>query len=157
VQEYAARPKAGKPITVRLRFLASPVELLGDEHGRVRGVRIENNIIGAREDGSLAARGTGEFVDIPAQLVFRSIGYAGQPVAGIPFDMRRGLIRNEGGRVTDADGTHQIGEYATGWIKRGASGVIGTNKKTRRTPSTRSSRTLRPDASTSRSRMTSRR
>ena len=61
--------------------------------------------------------------------MFRSIGYRGQPVAGIPFDEQRGLIRNEGGRVTDADGTHQVGEYVSGWIKRGPSGVIGTNKK----------------------------
>ena len=129
VQEYAARPKTGKPITIRFRFLASPVELLGDDDGHVRAVRIENNAISRRDDGSLAARGTGTFEEIPAQLVFRSIGYTGQPVAEIPFDERRGLICNEGGRVTDADGTHQVGEYVSGWIKRGPSGVIGTNKK----------------------------
>jgi ferredoxin--NADP+ reductase len=129
VQEYAARPKTGKAITVRFRFLASPVELLGDANGHVRAVKIENNAIVAREDGSLAARGTGTFEEIPAQLVFRSIGYTGQPVAGIPFDERRGLIRNQGGRVTDAEGAHHVGEYVSGWIKRGPSGVIGTNKK----------------------------
>jgi ferredoxin--NADP+ reductase len=129
IQDYAARPKTGKPITVRFRFLASPVELLGDDNGHVRAVKIENNAIVAREDGSLAARGTGQFEEIPAQLVFRSIGYRGQPVAGIPFDEQRGLIRNADGRVVDADGTHQIGEYVSGWIKRGPSGVIGTNKK----------------------------
>jgi ferredoxin/flavodoxin---NADP+ reductase len=129
LQDYAARPKTGKPITVRFRFLASPVELLGDEEGHVRAVKIENNAIVARDDGSLAARGTGTFEEIPAQLVFRSIGYRGQPVAGIPFDEQRGLILNASGRVTDADGTHQVGEYVSGWIKRGPSGVIGTNKK----------------------------
>ena len=129
LQDYAARPATGRPITVRFRFLASPVELLGDEHRHVRAVKVENNSIVAREDGSLAARGTGTFEEIPAQLVFRSIGYTGQPVSDIPFDERRGLIRNEGGRVTDADGTHQVGEYVSGWIKRGPSGVIGTNKK----------------------------
>jgi ferredoxin/flavodoxin---NADP+ reductase len=129
IQEYASRPKSGKPITVRFRFLASPVELLGDENGHVRGVRIENNAIVTRDDGSLAARGTGTFDEIPAQLVFRSIGYTGQPVADVPFDERRGLIRNEGGRVVDAAGVHQVGEYVSGWIKRGPSGVIGTNKK----------------------------
>jgi ferredoxin/flavodoxin---NADP+ reductase len=127
--DYAARPKTGKPITVRFRFLASPVELLGDSDGHVRAVKVENNAIVAREDGSLAARGTGVFEEIPAQLVFRSIGYTGQPVGDIPFDERRGLIRNEGGRVTDADGTPRVGEYVSGWIKRGPSGVIGTNKK----------------------------
>jgi ferredoxin--NADP+ reductase len=128
-QDYAARPSTGKPITVRFRFLASPVELLGDEAGHVRAVRIENNEIVARDNGTLAARGTATFDELPAQLVFRSIGYTGRAVAGIPFDERRGLIRNEGGRVTDADGTLQPGEYVAGWIKRGPSGVIGTNKK----------------------------
>jgi ferredoxin/flavodoxin---NADP+ reductase len=129
IQDYAARPKTGKPITVRFRFLASPVELLGDADGHVRAVKIENNAIVARDDGSLAARGTGTFEEIPAQLVFRSIGYTGEPVAGIPFDERRGLISNDGGRVTDAGGVQQVGEYVSGWIKRGPSGVIGTNKK----------------------------
>src|SRR5215216_6904295 len=128
LQDYGSRPKTGKPITVRFRFLASPVELLG-ETGRVRAVKIENNAIAAREDGALVARGTGTFDEIPAQIVFRSIGYKGQPVGDIPFDERRGLIRNEGGRVTDPDGTHHLGEYVSGWIKRGPSGVIGTNKK----------------------------
>src|SRR3954468_18637276 len=129
LQEYAARPKTGKPLTVRFRFLASPVELLGDENGHVRAVKVERNAIVARDDGSLAARGTGTFDEIPAQLVFRSIGYTGKPIGDIPFDERRGLIHNEGGRVTHTDGTHHVGEYVSGWIKRGPSGVIGTNKK----------------------------
>jgi len=129
LQDYAARPKTGKPITVRFRFLASPIELLGDENGHVRAVKIENNEIVARDDGSLGARGTATFEEIPAQLVFRSIGYRGQPVAGIPFDEQRGVILNAAGRVTDADGAQQLGEYVSGWIKRGPSGVIGTNKK----------------------------
>lgn len=129
LQDYAARPKTGKAITVRFRFLASPIELLGDENGHVRAVKIENNEIVARDDGSLGARGTGTFEEIPAQLVFRSIGYRGLPVAGIPFDEQRGLILNAAGRVTDADGAQQLGEYVSGWIKRGPSGVIGTNKK----------------------------
>jgi ferredoxin--NADP+ reductase len=129
IQEYAAWSPSGKPLTVHFHFLASPVELLGDENGHVRAVRIENNAIVARDDGSLAARGTGTFDEIPAQLVFRSIGYTGQPIGDVPFDERRGLIRNESGRVTDVDGNHQVGEYVSGWIKRGPSGVIGTNKK----------------------------
>jgi ferredoxin--NADP+ reductase len=95
----------------------------------VRGVRIERNTLVARDDGSLAARGTGEFEEIPAQLVFRSIGYRGLPLPGVPFDEGRGLIRNTGGRVCGEDGSPIRGEYVTGWIKRGPSGVIGTNKK----------------------------
>ncbi len=129
IQQYATRPRTGKPMSVRFRFLTSPVELLGDDYGRVRAVKIETNTISVRPDGSAAARGTGQLMAIPAQIVLRSIGYVGQPVAGVPFDARRGLIRNESGRVTNADGIHHIGEYATGWIKRGPSGVIGTNKK----------------------------
>jgi ferredoxin--NADP+ reductase len=61
--------------------------------------------------------------------VIRSIGYRGRPLPGVPFDDRRGIIRNEGGRVCDEDRTVRTGEYAVGWIKRGPSGVIGTNKK----------------------------
>ena len=61
--------------------------------------------------------------------MIRSIGYRGRPLPGVPFDERRGLIRNEGGRVCEEDGTPRVGEYAVGWIKRGPSGVIGTNKK----------------------------
>src|SRR3954453_15747729 len=129
LQAYRARPKTGKPITVRFRFLASPVELLGDEHRRVRAVRIAKNAIVAPDDGSLVARGTGTFDELPAQLAFRSIGYTGKPIGDIPFDERRGLIHNDGGRVTHTDGTHHVGEYVSGWIKRGPSGVIGTNKK----------------------------
>jgi ferredoxin--NADP+ reductase len=116
-------------MVVRFRFLTSPLELLSDDHGHVAAVRVETNTISVRPDGEVAARGTGEVTVIPAELVLRSIGYVGQPVAGIPFDARRGLIRNDRGRVTDADGTRRTGEYVTGWIKRGASGVIGTNKK----------------------------
>jgi len=127
--EYAARPRTGKPLVVRFRYLATPLELLGDERGHVRGVKIENNEIVRAGDGSLVARGTGVIEEIPAQLVFRSIGYRGEPLAGIPFDEHRGLIRNEGGRVIGDDGAPCVGEYASGWIKRGPSGVIGTNKK----------------------------
>ena len=72
---------------------------------------------------------TGEEEVIECGLVLRSIGYRGRPLGGIPFDERRGLIRNEGGRVCRDDGAPCRGEYAVGWIKRGPSGVIGTNKK----------------------------
>ena len=130
MRDYAARPKTGKPITVRFRFLASPVELLGDENGHVRAVKIENNAIVARDDGSLAARGTGTFDEIPAQLVFRSIGYTGQPVGDVPV-RRAPWPDPQRGRPGDRRrGRHaSLGEYVSGWIKRGPSGVIGTNKK----------------------------
>jgi ferredoxin/flavodoxin---NADP+ reductase len=129
LQDYASRPSAGKPITVRFRFLASPLELIGDERGRVCAVRIERNEIVGRPDGLLAARGTGEHEELPAQLVFRAVGYLGLPVPGVGFDDVRGVVRNEAGRVLDSDGAPLPGEYVAGWIKRGPSGVIGTNKK----------------------------
>ena len=84
VQEYAARAKTGKPITIRFRFLASPVELLGDDDGHVRAVRIENNAISRRDDGSLAARGTGTFAEVPAQLVFARSATPGSPSTRSP-------------------------------------------------------------------------
>src|ERR671933_767143 len=77
-------------------------------------------------DGRAVPTGAEEVIE--CGLVLRSIGYRGSPLAGIPFDERRGLIRNDGGRVTGEDGGHQRGEYVVGWVKRGPSGVIGTNK-----------------------------
>jgi ferredoxin/flavodoxin---NADP+ reductase len=123
LREYAAREPEGKPMRVRFCFLRSPIEILGDDAGRVRAVRLERNEL---VDGR--ARGTGDVEELACELVFRSIGYLGEPVAGVPFDPARGVIRNEGGRVVDDDGIC-VGEYVTGWIKRGPSGVIGTNKK----------------------------
>jgi ferredoxin--NADP+ reductase len=114
--------------TVDFRFLVSPVELIGDEDGRLQAVRIEKNRLVEREDGSMRPRGTGEFEVIEAGLVFRSIGYRGIPLPGVPFHDRWGIIPNEGGRVVDMDGTSYPREYVTGWCKRGPSGVIGTNK-----------------------------
>ena len=88
------------------------------------GIRVVKNRI---ENGRAVP--TGEEEVIACGLVLRSIGYRGVPLAGIPFDERRGLIRNEGGRVTGEAGEHERGEYVVGWVKRGPSGVIGTNKK----------------------------
>ena len=125
---YAARaPDPAHPQRVVLRFLRSPLALLGD--GRVEAVRVSVNQIVASADGRLQAVPTGVEEELPASLVIRSIGYRGVAVPGVPFDARRGLIRNLGGRVVDDADAQQLGEYAVGWIKRGPSGVIGTNKK----------------------------
>jgi ferredoxin/flavodoxin---NADP+ reductase len=124
LREFAARPPAGRSHRIELRFCRSPVEILGDGDGPVTGVRVVRNRL---EYGRAVP--TGEEEVIPCGLVIRSIGYRGRPLAGVPFDERRGLIRNDGGRVCDEDGTPRVGEYAVGWIKRGPSGVIGTNKK----------------------------
>jgi len=128
VTEYAGRTPTGADRRIVLRFLCSPVEIVGD--GRVEGVRIVRNELVAREDGSLSARPTGVEETIEAGLVLRSIGYLGAELPGVPFDERRGVIPNDEGRVTDLESGEPVpGVYTAGWIKRGPSGVIGTNKK----------------------------
>jgi len=128
--DYAQRAPSGKSHRIELRFLRSPLEILGEgEDGPVTGVRVALNRLEASEDGRLRAVPTGEEEVIECGLVLRSIGYRGRPMGDIPFDERRGLIRNDGGRVCEADGAPCSGEYVVGWIKRGPSGVIGTNKK----------------------------
>ena len=92
-------------------------------------MRIVHNRIEPGADGRLRAVATDREEVIPCGLVIRSIGYRGMPLDDVPFDERRGLIRNTGGRVCDEDGEPLPGEYVVGWIKRGPSGVIGTNKK----------------------------
>ena len=124
LRELAARAPAGRSHRIELRFCRSPVEILGDGDGPVTGVRVVRNRL---ENGRAVP--TGEEEMIPCGLVVRSIGYRGRPLPGVPFDEHRGLIRNDGGRVCDEDGAPRVGEYAVGWIKRGPSGVIGTNKK----------------------------
>jgi ferredoxin/flavodoxin---NADP+ reductase len=129
LREYAARAQRDRSHRVVLRFLRSPVAVLGDEDGRVTGLRVAVNRIEAGADGRLCAVATGRHEVIPCGLVLRSIGYRGTPLPGVPFDERRGLIRNVAGRVVTGSGDPHPGEYAVGWIKRGPSGVIGTNKK----------------------------
>jgi ferredoxin--NADP+ reductase len=130
LRDYAHREPTGKSHRLELRFLRSPVEILGEgEDGPVTGVRVAVNELVPGSDGRVSAVPTGEEEIIKCGLVLRSIGYRGEQLAGIPFDDRRGLIRNEAGRVVADDGERCPGEYVVGWIKRGPSGVIGTNKK----------------------------
>jgi ferredoxin--NADP+ reductase len=127
---YSELPPGEKSHRIELRFLRSPVEVLGENgEGSVTGLRVVRNRIEADASGRLRAVSTGEEEVIQCGLVLRSIGYRGNPLPGLPFDERRGLISNSGGRVTGEDGEPLAGEYAVGWIKRGPSGVIGTNKK----------------------------
>ena len=115
LREYAAREPLGKPRTIRLLFRRSPVVILGSD--RVEGVElVRNELVDGR------AVPTDEREVIPCGIVFRSVGYQGVPLPGVPFDDATRTIPNDGGRVAP-------GVYVAGWIKRGPSGVIGTNKK----------------------------
>ncbi|MEN4451252.1 FAD-dependent oxidoreductase [Mycobacterium sp. SM3041] len=115
------------PRRVVLRFLSSPVEILGDQCAR--GVRTVRNTLAATSGGDVLARPTNEYDEIDAGLVLRSVGYRGTPIPGLPFDDTSGTVPNEKGRVLDANGELRPGTYVTGWIKRGPSGVIGTNRQ----------------------------
>jgi ferredoxin--NADP+ reductase len=126
LRDYADRSPQGGGKSIALRFLHSPARVLGTE--RVEGIELVRNRLERSADGSLRARPAGETATLETGLVLRAIGYRGKPLAGIPFDERRGVIANDGGRVVGADG-HLTGEYVVGWAKRGPSGVIGTNKK----------------------------
>lgn len=126
---YAAPGPRTKPRRLHLRFLLSPVALHGDATGRVRGVRLVRNTLVAGPDGSLRAQPTADVEEVEAGLVFRSVGYRGVALPGVPFDERRGVVPNEAGRVVDAGARQPVaGLYVAGWIKRGPSGVIGTNR-----------------------------
>ena len=128
LQGVAARAPQGKPRRLVLRFLVSPTELLGRDH-HVHGMRLVRNRLEATSAGTLVARSTGETEDLPAGLVFRSVGYRGVPLPGVPFNEKWGVILNEKGRILDPDTQEpRRGLYTAGWIKRGPSGVIGTNK-----------------------------
>jgi ferredoxin/flavodoxin---NADP+ reductase len=128
LNEFANKPLEGKPKRVVLRFLRSPIELQGD--GRLQKVVIGRNELVEREDGSLRANDTGDREELECGLLLRSVGYTGVGVEGVAFDERRGTILNADGRVLESEGGGpRAGHYTSGWIKRGPSGVIGTNKK----------------------------
>jgi ferredoxin--NADP+ reductase len=124
LREFAERPPGNLPKQCHIRFLRSPVAIHGTE--RVESVALEKNVLEG-EPFHLRARGTGETEELPCGLVFRSVGYRGIAIPGVPFDDARGVIPNVEGRIIE-EGQPVPGLYATGWIKRGPSGIIGTNK-----------------------------
>jgi ferredoxin/flavodoxin---NADP+ reductase len=130
LRSYASRPPAGHRKRIVLRFLLSPVAFLSDERGRLGAVELVRNELVRAPAGGLRAQPTDERETIPAGLAFRAIGYRGLQLPGVPFDERSATIPNRAGRVLDpGSDTPLPGEYVVGWIKRGPSGVIGTNKK----------------------------
>lgn len=128
LKSYADSEPEGKSRQVILRFLVSPVEIIGTD--RVEAIKVVKNELVQADDGSLRPRATDETEIIPVGLVFRSVGYNGVPLPGVPFYEKWGIIPNDKGRVlTEMKGGQPVtGDYVAGWIKRGPSGVIGTNK-----------------------------
>jgi len=124
---FAEREPAGRPKQVELRFLRTPLEIQGD--GRVERIVVGINELERDRAGALRPRTTGATETIECGMVLRSIGYLGTGIDGLPYDAAAGVIPNERGRVLGEDGEPQRGHYVVGWIKRGPSGVIGTNKK----------------------------
>ncbi|MEU6419900.1 FAD-dependent oxidoreductase [Streptomyces spiralis] len=122
LREWAATPPRGAARRIRLRFFLRPVEMLAAD-GRVAAVRFERTV----PDGRGGVTGTGRYEDVAAQLVLRSVGYRGVPLEGLPFDVDTGTVPHQEGRVL-RDGAVAPGEYVAGWIKRGPTGVIGTNR-----------------------------
>ena len=129
LKDFSRRTPTGKPKRLVMRFLVSPVELLDDARGGVAGMRLVRNRLYATATGTLQPKATDEFEHLPVGLVFRSVGYRGVPLPGVPFNDDWGVILNEKGRVLDAQSKLPlVGQYTAGWIKRGPTGVIGTNK-----------------------------
>jgi ferredoxin/flavodoxin---NADP+ reductase len=124
---YAARSPAGKPRTIRLRFCVSPIALHGDGH--VEAIEVVRNRLEPDASGRVRAVPTDEREQLACGVVFRSVGYHGVQLAGVPFDESAGTMPNADGRVLDEVGDPIPGVYCAGWIKRGPTGVIGTNKK----------------------------
>jgi ferredoxin/flavodoxin---NADP+ reductase len=118
---FACRQRTGKPVLIRFLFFRSPVALHGEE--RVESIELVRNRL-KEQEGRLVAVPTEEHETLECGLVFRSVGYRGLPLPDLPFDERRGTLRNEAGRIAG-----EAAAYCAGWIKRGPTGIIGTNKK----------------------------
>lgn len=127
LQAQAAKGEGTNPRKVRLRFLRSPYEIEGTD--RVTALHVERNVLGRDAAGRPVPHGTGEVERIEVGLVFRSVGYLGVPIPGVPFDHARHRIPNRDGRVLDEiTGEVRVGEYVVGWAKRGPTGLVGTNR-----------------------------
>ncbi|HEY6409810.1 MAG TPA: FAD-dependent oxidoreductase [Ktedonobacteraceae bacterium] len=125
---YATRTEHTAPRRITMRFLASPVEIVG-VNGRMTAVRIERNELVVDSNGGLRSKGTGTFERISAGLVMRSIGYRSVPIEGVPFDHATSTINNIAGQVVHPNTGEVVqGEYVVGWAKRGPTGLIGNNK-----------------------------
>lgn len=128
LQAYAAAPDGGKSRGLTIRFLVSPTQITG-QNASVAGVDIMKNELYETDDGTMRPRATEQTEHLECGMVFRSVGYLGVPLDGVPFHAKWGVIPNEKGRITEeGQATPLVGEYCAGWIKRGPTGLIGTNK-----------------------------
>ena len=125
LQAFAARPPPTRHRRCHIDFLKSPIELRGD--GKLERVALMRNCLEG-EPSRQVARETGESEELACGVLFRSIGYRGVAIAGVPFDKAQGVIPNRDGRVIDG-GNVVPGLYVAGWIKRGPTGIIGTNRE----------------------------
>jgi ferredoxin--NADP+ reductase len=125
LQQWRKREVGSASRRLHLHFYAKPLEVVGDENGRVKAFRYERT----EPDGEGGVRGTGEIREVEVQALYRAVGYFGSPLPGIPFDARHGVIPNHEGQVLRPDDNERMyGVYATGWIKRGPVGLIGHTK-----------------------------
>ncbi len=129
IQEIAMRAPNGKSRKLTIRFLQSPTELIGDDNGQVVKMQLVKNELYATDAGTLRPKATEQTETLEVGLVFRSIGYHGVPLPGVPFNESWGVFLNQQGRILEPDTKEpRVGLYTGGWIKRGPTGVIGTNK-----------------------------
>lgn len=127
LEQYAMREPDDAPHKIYIHFFEEPVEVLTDNSGAITGLRTERQEL----DGEGGIRGTGKFTDWPVQQVYHAVGYRSEPIEGVPFDLNRHVIPNDGGHVLhDASGETGFEDklYVTGWIKRGPIGLIGNTK-----------------------------
>ncbi len=128
IQSFLDQPVQNKPRKLTIRFLVSPVELIGNADGRVSAMRLVKNALHETEDGSIRPQATEQVEELPVDMVFRSVGYRGVPIPNLPFHDKWATVPNDKGRVTTMENKPVRGMYVTGWIKRGPTGIIGTNK-----------------------------
>jgi len=129
ISEFSNHTKT-KEKSLTIRFLLSPTEIIPDEDGNVKAIKLVKNVLSKSDDGSLRPKATEENEILEVDMVFRSIGYRGIPLPEVPFKESWGIIPNIRGRVADEEENNTLtGLYVTGWIKRGPTGVIGTNKR----------------------------
>jgi ferredoxin--NADP+ reductase len=130
LRAYAARPPRPGARKLHLRFLVSPTEVVADASGQVGALRLERNRLDPRPDGSLVARGTGRSELLDVGMVLPAVGFAADPIPGVPFDEKARIVANLDGRVVDPATRAVVpNEYVVGWARSGPQGLIGEHKR----------------------------